>query len=106
MFKRTMWALTCVFLLTCWCFTAMAQETSVAGNINGVVVDSTGAVVPGASVTLTGSTGNKALQTDEQGQFTFPQLSPGSYSVKVERQGFRLADVKGIEVAINRTSSV
>jgi outer membrane receptor for ferrienterochelin and colicin len=101
-----MWALTLVFLLACGSFTAFAQESSVAGNINGLVVDSTGAVIPGASVTLTGSTGNKTLQTDEQGVFTFAQLAPGSYSVKVERQGFRLADVKGVEVAINRTSSV
>jgi hypothetical protein len=84
----------------------LGQESSVRGNISGVVVDSTGAVVPGASVTLSGATGNKTLQTDEQGQFAFPLLSPGTYSVKVERQGFRLADVKGIEVAINRTSSV
>ncbi|MGZ4789493.1 MAG: carboxypeptidase regulatory-like domain-containing protein, partial [Terriglobales bacterium] len=70
------------------------------------MLDSTGAVVPGASVTLSGATGTKSLQSDDQGQFTFPLLSPGSYSLKVERQGFRQADVKGIEVAINRTSSV
>jgi len=106
MFRKTMWTLTAILLLAFCCTNVMAQETSVRGNINGMVVDSTGAVVPGASVTLSGATGDKTLQTDEQGQFSFPLLSPGSYAVKVERQGFRQADVKGIEVAINRTSSV
>jgi hypothetical protein len=106
MFTRMMWALTALALIAGLCCSAMGQESSVRGNINGVVVDSTGAVVPGAAVTLSGATGTKTYQTDDQGQFLFPLLSPGSYSVKVERQGFRQADVKGIEVAINRTSSV
>ena len=105
MFNKMMWALTVVFLLT-FSLGAVGQESSVKGNVNGVVLDSSGAVIPGATVTLSGATGNKAVQTDEQGQFAFPLLSPGTYSVKVERQGFRQADIKGIEVAINRTSSV
>src|SRR3954462_695152 len=106
MFNRMRWALTVLVAIAGLCCGAMGQESSVKGNINGIVVDSTGAVVPGASITLTGPIGTKTVQTGEQGQFAFPLLSPGTYSVKVERQGFRMADVKGIEVAIDRTSSV
>ena len=106
MLKRTTWALAVALLITCVITGAWAQESAVSGNIAGVVVDSTGAVVPSANITLTGQAGSKTSQTNDQGQFTFPQLAPGSYSVKVERQVFKAADVSGIEVAINRTSSV
>ncbi len=106
MSKRLLWGLAVTFLIATLCSAMWAQESAVSGNISGVVVDSTGAVVPGASLTLTGQAGNKSAQTNEQGQFTFSQLAPGTYSVKVARQGFKASDVRGIEVAINRNSSL
>ncbi len=106
MLKRLLWALAVIVLVTNLCNGMWAQESAVSGNIGGVVLDSTGAVVPGATLTLTGQAGQRSAQTNDQGQFTFSQLAPGSYAIKVERQGFKAADVKGIEVAINRTSSV
>jgi hypothetical protein len=106
MSKRLLWVLAVTFLIANLCSMMWAQESAVSGNVSGVVVDSTGAVVPGASLTLTGQAGTKSAQSTEQGQFTFSQLAPGTYSVKVERQGFKASDVRGIEVAINRTSSV
>jgi hypothetical protein len=68
---------------------ALAQgETTSA--ILGEVKDATGAVVPGATVTITNrETGLKrSAQTDEAGRFNFPQLMPGNYSVRVEARGF------------------
>ena len=55
------------------------------------MTDATGAVVPGASVTITNQeTGLKrSAKTDDAGRFNFPQLKPGTYSVKVEAQGFQ-----------------
>jgi hypothetical protein len=69
---------------------ALAQgETTSA--IVGQVTDATGAVVPGASITITNQeTGLKRSATsDDGGRFNFPQLKPGAYSVKVEAQGFQ-----------------
>ncbi|HMK23847.1 MAG TPA: TonB-dependent receptor, partial [Terriglobales bacterium] len=97
------WALLCLLLI---CLPVFAQESAVKGNISGVIQDSTGAVVPGAKVTLTGPQGERALTSESDGKFTFSLLTPGMYSVKVEKQGFRATEVKNVEVAIGRTTSV
>ena len=58
--------------------------------IVGEVRDATNAVVAGATVTVTNhETGLKrSAQTDDAGRFNFPQLKPGTYSVRAEAQGF------------------
>jgi hypothetical protein len=68
---------------------ALSQgETTSA--IVGQVRDASGAAVPGAAVTITDrETGLKrSAKTDDAGRFNFPQLKPGTYSVKVEADGF------------------
>jgi hypothetical protein len=68
---------------------ALAQgETTSA--IIGQVRDTTNAVVPGATVAITNlETGlRRSAKTDDAGRFNFPQLKPGTYSVKAEAQGF------------------
>jgi Carboxypeptidase regulatory-like domain len=58
--------------------------------IVGQVTDATNAAIPGASVTITNrDTGlRRTVKTDEDGRFNFPQLKPGTYSVKAEADGF------------------
>ena len=88
---------------------ALAQgstESSVRGNLSGSVVDASGAVVPGAKITITGPTGTKSDTTNQEGQFLFPLLTPGFYGVKVEKGSFKTADVKGIEVVTGKTSNI
>ncbi len=68
---------------------AFAQgETTSA--IVGQVSDATGGAVPGAKVTIRGAeTGlQRMATTDESGRFNFTQLKPGTYTVRVEAQGF------------------
>src|SRR5947209_8063606 len=86
-------------LLTAFTVPAFAQgsaESSVRGNLAGSVVDSSGAIVTGAKVTITGPTGNKSDTTNAEGQFLFPLLTPGFYSVKIEKGSFKTADVSGV----------
>ena len=81
-----------LFVLTVVCFLpvkALAQgETTSA--IIGEVRDASSAVVASATVTITNhETGLKrSAKTDDAGRFNFPQLKPGTYSVRVEARGF------------------
>ena len=73
------------------CYSTQAEgqgETTSA--IVGQAADATGAVVPGATVTITNhDTGSRrSARTDDAGRFNFSQLKPGTYSVRVEAPGF------------------
>jgi carboxypeptidase family protein/TonB-dependent receptor-like protein len=66
---------------------ARAQQQS--GRIDGVVTDATGAVVPGATVTLTGAaTAQLETTTSQNGDYHFLNLSPGTYAVTAKLPGF------------------
>ena len=109
MTKKLIAAVAVLALLTAFTVPAFAQgssESSVRGNLAGTVVDSSGAVVTGAKVSITGPTGTKSDTTNQDGQFLFPLLSPGYYSLKVEKGSFKTADVKGVEVVTGKTSNV
>ncbi len=79
------------------------SQTLVTGDIVGRVVDPTGAVVPGASLTLTSfSDGSKQTVTsDANGNFRFSLLRPGSYNIHEEAAGLT-ADVSGISVNVGQ----
>jgi hypothetical protein len=83
---------------------AFAQLTT--GTITGVVHDASGAVVPGASVTLVrpGVIGaNQTTTTDARGIYLFARLVPGTYGVRVELEGFTPAMAENIVVNADAT---
>ncbi len=104
--KTTSARLTVVVLLMVTFLPAMAQESAVKGSLGGLAVDSRGAAVPGAIVTILGATGAKTDKTDRAGKFMFGRLIPGFYSVKVEKQGFTTATVKAVEVLVGKTQVI
>lgn len=66
-------------------------QTSGSATLRGTVKDTTGAVVPSATVTLTSNRTNseRRITTGDDGGFTFPSLDPGSYTLKVEAANFK-----------------
>ncbi len=78
------------------------------GVISGTVTDSTGAAVPAANVTLTSElTGAvRSAASNEQGFYTFPLAPSGRYTVKVERQGFKVSEHKGLVLHVNQQLNV
>ena len=86
---------------------AEAQDQgSTRGKLGGVVYDASRALVPDAEVTITGPIGVQTQNTNEGGTFLFSALIPGFYTVKVQKAGFKQASYQGIEVLINKTTSV
>lgn len=86
---------------------AMAQ-TSTTGQIDGTVMDTTGAVVPNVTVTLSGSNliRPQTATTDENGNYRFSALPPGKYTVKVDAAGgFSAFEQSDISVNLSKTSS-
>src|SRR5262249_41153509 len=75
------------------------------GAITGVLADTTGAVIPGAAVTIvrqqTGVTYSVLSQAD--GVYLAPQLLAGEYSVSVQAPGFKKLTVDGLKVDVGRT---
>ena len=69
--------------------TASAQE--LRGSVRGVITDSSGSSVVGAQVSLKNIGTNIQVQreSNDAGQYLFDFVSPGAYTLNVERQGFR-----------------
>ena len=74
-----------VILLCLFIFTSYANAQTSSGVITGRVVDPSGAVIPGASITLiSGATGTqREALSSETGDFVFPAVLPGTYTVTV-----------------------
>jgi Carboxypeptidase regulatory-like domain len=94
-------ALLIVVALVC----PMAYGQAVKGTLLGTVTDGSGAVVPGAGVTITEvNTGiSRSTETNASGYYVFANLETGTYRVAVEMPGFRKAVRDGVEVQVNST---
>jgi hypothetical protein len=78
---------------------AHAQTT---GSITGVVSDASGAVLPGATITLSGERligGPQTQVSDTSGAYRFDRLVPGTYGVKFELQGFRNVERPDVRIS-------
>src|SRR5438105_1908020 len=95
--------LMCVVLLTV--LPALAQTQA---SISGVVHDSTGAVIPGVTVTVTNpaTNFNRSAISNEAGVYNFPSLQPGQYDIKVELPGFRAITQKDVELQVQQSARI
>lgn len=78
------------------------------GSMTGRVLDPTGAAVPGARVTATNTATNVPFvtNTNVEGNYTIPYLQPGTYSLRVERTGFKVFERSPIDIRINQVVRV
>lgn len=77
---------------------ALAQSTT--QSVLGLVLDTTGAVIQGAKVTLTNTGTGVVLTaaTNATGNYTFPLAQVGNYDLRVESPGFKVENVRNIRV--------
>jgi len=76
------------------------SEGGLAGTVSGKVTDANGAVVVGATVTITSMTTNQSynLSTSNGGSYSSPVLQPGNYKVRVDSPGFKSFELQGVVV--------
>src|SRR5689334_23163471 len=94
-------ALTIVVLL----FSASVAAQQARGTLRGLITDELGAVIVGASVTLTDATGvQKKATTNGEGVYTFAGVAPGSYKIQAVANGFTPSDEAPVEIKNARQS--
>src|SRR2546427_12735167 len=95
--NRCLWSLLCILVLSV--SPALAQTD---GSISGVIRDASGAVIPGAMVTVTNPATNQVRSaiSNEAGVYNFPVLQPGRYNMKVELPGFRTITQNDVELQV------
>jgi hypothetical protein len=87
---------------------ARAQSQATDGVIEGTITDSSGAVLPGVTVTITNTeTGrDRVVVTNDRGLFRAPLLPLGTYTVSAELQGFKRFEKTGITLLVGQTAVV
>src|ERR1043166_895648 len=85
-----------------------AAQTAATGNIEGVVTDPTGGVLPGVTVTVKNKDTNVAREavTDGEGRYRAGAVQPGSYDVAAALSGFQTANAGNITVQVGQTAAV
>ena len=84
------------------------RAQAVSGTILGTVQDSSGAAVPGASVTIVNSETRltRSVISDSAGEYNVPSLPPGMYNVSSEMKGFKKVSIAGIRLNVDQKARV
>jgi hypothetical protein len=83
-------------------FSSASAFGQTSGSIRGTVQDSSGAIIPNATVTATlgGTDSKRSVTSNGDGSFDIPELAVGTYSVSVEANGFKKFVAKDVIVSI------
>src|SRR6185436_19153337 len=82
-----------------------ARAQVLTATLYGVVRDSTGSILPGATVVVTHQGSNLTRETvsDERGEFALPALPPGPYAIKIGLGGFKAYNSQGLTLGAGQT---
>jgi hypothetical protein len=102
-FHRAGGAIILLSLLSCLCYGQSGR-----GGISGLVTDSTGAVVPGAKLTVVNLSTGVTLEgtATSAGLYSFTALVPGNYRISATFQGFRTIVRDSVPAEVDRVSEV
>ena len=103
MTKNRLIMLMTVLVLSFSYITQQIQAQAVYGSISGIVSDSTGAIVPDATITIT-SIERKTVDTvmtNAEGFYQKDRLLPGNYTVKIEKQGFKAGLINELTINVD-----
>jgi hypothetical protein len=106
---RGLWVLAALALAAAGLPAAVhAQSQAINGTVEGLVSDTSGAVLPGVTVTVTNTgTGlTRSFVTDERGEYRAPLLPLGGYVVRAELPGFKTVERSGVTLSAGQTAVV
>lgn len=88
--------------------TIFAQTQSSSADLAGTVVDQSGAVIPGVTVTIRDPHTNitKSTTTNESGEYKFIGLPPGDYDITAEAKTFKKSSIKGVVLTIGQAAQL
>src|ERR1700679_2407203 len=100
-----------IFAASLLCFSLVCDlqlRAQTDAQLSGLVTDSSGAVLPHASVLIVNrDTGvSRSAQTDKQGQYTAPALQPGRYRITVEASGFRTLVTENVTLNVAQEANL
>ena len=100
---------TVTFVVAGLLWSAVPASAQGVGAIGGTVMDSSGAVLPGATVVLSSAQGgtlggSRETVSDERGNYQFTRLVPGTYHVRAQMQGFRTVEQRNVVVNADATA--
>lgn len=97
-----------VLLLVLVAVPVFGQSQAINGTIEGTIVDASGGLLPGVTVTVTNTDDGttRTAVTNERGLYRAPLLSLGSYKVRAELDGFKAIEQSGIALSAGQTAVV
>ena len=101
---RTTW-ISAIAIMTLCGWQAFSQTSA---GVKGVVTDSSGAVVPGARIEVTNLDNGtrRETATTDSGEYQFPLLQPGRYSIGARKQGFKTVTRNGVALELNQNAQI
>src|SRR5438445_661934 len=92
-------ALFCLFAL---CPASLHAQAANAGSVAGIVTDSSGAVIAGATITLTDkqTSSPRTEVSNDAGRYLFPNVPPGTYVISANKTGFRVQKITDLNVSV------
>ena len=100
MIRRSM-VLMSIFLCLVICSATFSDAQTSKGIIAGTVRDTSGALIPGATITVTsqGTNETRTVTSDAQGFFRIEAINPGRYTMRIEATSFEASNVKDLNIA-------
>jgi hypothetical protein len=97
-----------LFFVVGGCASCLWAQSSTTGALTGIVMDPTGAVVPGATVMLVNDATSQTQKTttDTNGSYRFSLLSPDTYGVNFSAQGFKTSQLASVVVNVSEVTVV
>lgn len=106
--RRQNFAVHVVLLIVCTFLTTTLIHAQYRASIQGVVTDPQGAVIPGATITLKDKETNRTLTatSDDQGIYNISALPPSTYSLGVEKTGFKKKTIENYTVLAEQANAL